>query len=179
MGTLVPRVQLATTDKVEAKRCSLMAFSPKFDSLLKEFFDALAHTDLITPGSNEANCDLEEDIHLVERLLYDNSSPRPTEEFNSENYNIIIESFAPSPILIEDSDSLMEEINLFLTLDDSMPPGIEIDDYDSKRDILFLEELLSNESPSLLENKSFHFDVPSSSRPPAKPQDDDEIEPDT
>ncbi|GJU35913.1 hypothetical protein Tco_1184267 [Tanacetum coccineum] len=50
-------------------------------------------------------------------------------------------------------------------------------------DILFLEELLSNDSPSLPENESFHFDVPSSPRPPAKPPDDDDvyfdIEPDT
>ncbi|GJY26548.1 putative reverse transcriptase domain-containing protein [Tanacetum coccineum] len=50
---------------------------------------------------------------------------------------------------------------------------------DSEGDILFFEELLSNNFPSLLENKSFHFDVPSSPRPPAKPPDDDEIEPDT
>nr|GFD07868.1 hypothetical protein [Tanacetum cinerariifolium] len=42
-------------------------------------------------------------------------------------------------------------------------------------DILFLEELLSNDSPSLLENESFHFDIPSSPRPPAKPPDDDGI----
>ncbi|GJX25685.1 hypothetical protein Tco_0231981 [Tanacetum coccineum] len=76
-------------------------------------------------------------------------------------------------------DSLMEEIDLFLTLDDSMPPGIENDDYDSEGDILFLEELLSNDSPSLLVNKTFHFDVPSSPRPPAKPPNDDDIEPDT
>ncbi|GJV67918.1 hypothetical protein Tco_1483427, partial [Tanacetum coccineum] len=73
----------------------------------------------------------------------------------------------------------MEEIDLFLTPDDSMPPGIENDDYDSEGDILFLEELLSNDSPSLPENESFHFDVPSSPRPPAKPPDDDEIKPDT
>ncbi|GJV61710.1 hypothetical protein Tco_1467810 [Tanacetum coccineum] len=67
-----------------------------------------------------------------------------------------------------------EEIRdrLFLTSDDSMPPGIENDDYDSEGDILFLEELLSNDSPSLPENESFHFDVPSSPRPPAKPPDD-------
>ncbi|GKB68949.1 hypothetical protein Tco_0930361, partial [Tanacetum coccineum] len=52
-------------------------------------------------------------------------------------------------------------------------------DYDSKGDILFLEELLSNDSPLLHENKSFHFDVPSSPRPLAKPPDDDEIKPDT
>ncbi|GKF10934.1 hypothetical protein Tco_0048860 [Tanacetum coccineum] len=64
-----------------------------------------------------------------------------------------------------------------------MPPGIENDDYDSEGDILFLEELLSNDPLSLPENESFHFDVPSSPRPPAKPPDDDgiyfDIEPDT
>nr|GEV69683.1 hypothetical protein [Tanacetum cinerariifolium] len=71
----------------------------------------------------------------------------------------------------------MEEIDLSFTLDDSMPSGIENDDYDSEVDILILEELLSNDSHSLPENESFHFDIPSSSRPPAKPPDDDEIEP--
>ncbi|GKF12582.1 hypothetical protein Tco_0050508, partial [Tanacetum coccineum] len=103
------------------------------------------------------------------RLLYDNSSPRPLEELNVENS---IESFSPSPIPIEDSDSLMEEIDLFLIPDNSMPPGIENDDYDSEGDILFLEELVSNDSPSLPKNESFHFDIPSSFRPPAKPPDD-------
>ncbi|GJU95911.1 hypothetical protein Tco_1320667 [Tanacetum coccineum] len=153
--------------------------SPKIDSLLEEFSGELAHIDLILPGINETDFDPEEDIHLVEKLLYNNSSPRPPEEFNSEYYDAIIESFSPSPIPVEDSDSLMEEIDLFLTPDDSMPPGIENDDYDSERDILFLEELFSNDSPSLPENESFHFDVPSSHRPPAKPPNDDEIEPDT
>nr|GEZ71700.1 hypothetical protein [Tanacetum cinerariifolium] len=69
----------------------------------------------------------------------------------------------------------MEEIDLFLTPDDSMPPGIENNVYHSEGDILFLEELLSNYSPSLPDNESFHFDVPSSPRPPAKPPDDDGI----
>ncbi|GKB03925.1 hypothetical protein Tco_0832068, partial [Tanacetum coccineum] len=102
--------------------------------------------------------DLEEEIRLVEKLLYDNSSLRPAEEFNSENYDVVIESFSPSPIPVEGSDSLMEEIDIFLALDDSIPPGIENDDYDSERDILFLEELLSNDSLSLPKNESFHFD---------------------
>nr|GFB57672.1 hypothetical protein [Tanacetum cinerariifolium] len=68
-------------------------------------------------------------------------------------------------------DSLMEEINLSFTLDDPMPPGIEEDDYNSERDILILEELCSNNSLSFPENESFHFDIPSSSRPSAKPPD--------
>ncbi|GKA43223.1 hypothetical protein Tco_0735947 [Tanacetum coccineum] len=171
----------AESDLIESllNRDTLIISSPKFDSLLEEFSGELAHIDLIPPGINEADFDPEEDIHLVERLLYDNSSPRPPEEFNSKNSDAIIESFSPSPIPVEDSDSLMEEIDLFLTPDDSMPPGIENDDYDSEGDILFFEELLSNDSPSLPINESFHFDVPSSPRPPAKPPDDDEIEPDT
>nr|GEX72372.1 hypothetical protein [Tanacetum cinerariifolium] len=104
-----------------------------------EFFGELAHTDLIPPGINETDCDPKEDIHLVKRLLYDNSSPRPLEEFYSKNSNAIIESFSPSPIPVNDSDSLMKEIYLFLTLDDSMSPGIKNDDYDSEGDIIFLK----------------------------------------
>nr|GEX42251.1 hypothetical protein [Tanacetum cinerariifolium] len=46
----------------------------QFDSLLEEFSGELAHTDLIQPRVNEANYDPEEDIHLVERLLYDSDS---------------------------------------------------------------------------------------------------------
>ncbi|GJS42279.1 retrovirus-related pol polyprotein from transposon TNT 1-94 [Tanacetum coccineum] len=96
-----------------------------------------------------------------------------------------MQSFSPSPIPVEDSDSLMEEIDIFLALDDSIPPGIKNDDYDSEGDVLFLEELLNDDSLSLPEYKSFHVDfynVPSSPRPPEKPPYDDvyfDIEPDT
>nr|GEU99373.1 hypothetical protein [Tanacetum cinerariifolium] len=69
-------------------RDTLMASSPKFDSLLKEFSGELTHTDLIPSGINEADCDPEEDIHLVERLLYDNSPPRPPKDFNSKNSDV-------------------------------------------------------------------------------------------
>nr|GEX58909.1 putative reverse transcriptase domain-containing protein [Tanacetum cinerariifolium] len=50
-----------------------------------------------------------------------------------------------------------------------MSPGIDEDDYDSERDILILEELLDNYSLSLPVIESYHFDIPSFSRPPAKP----------
>ncbi|GJR40962.1 hypothetical protein Tco_1216646 [Tanacetum coccineum] len=144
----------AESDLIESllNRDISIVSSPKFDSLLEEFSGELAHIDLISLEIDEADFDLEEEIRLVEKLLYDNSSPRPPEEFNSENSNSVIESFSPSPILVEGSDSLMEEIDIFLASDDSIPPGIENDDYDSKRDILFLEELLSNDSHSLPKN---------------------------
>ncbi|GJV64807.1 hypothetical protein Tco_1475635 [Tanacetum coccineum] len=88
---------------------------PKIDSLLEEFSGELTPIDLISPKINEADFDPEEEIRLVEKLLYDKSSPRPPEEFNSENSDAVIESLSPSPILVEGSDSLMEEIDLFLT----------------------------------------------------------------
>nr|GEX62519.1 hypothetical protein [Tanacetum cinerariifolium] len=149
-------------------RDTLIISSLKIDSLLAEFVGELIFLESIPPGVDEANCDPEEDIHLVERLLYDNSSPRPPEEFVSENSNANIESFFPSPIPNEDSYSLMEEIDLSYTPDDPMSPSIEDDDDDSERDILIHEELLDNYSLSLPVNESFYFDIPSLSRPPAK-----------
>nr|GEV49054.1 hypothetical protein [Tanacetum cinerariifolium] len=133
------------------------------DSLLDEFAGELILLKLIPPGIDETDCDPEEEIRLIEKLLHDNSSPRPPKEFISENFDDAIKSFSPSLIPVKDSDSFMEEINLSFTPDDSMPPGIENDDYDSEGDILILEELLSNDSLSLLENESFHFDISSSS----------------
>ncbi|GJV54587.1 hypothetical protein Tco_1455592 [Tanacetum coccineum] len=51
----------------------------------------------------------------------------------------------------QDSDSLREEIDIFPGLDDSIPPGIESDDFDSKDD---------NNSTFLPEFESFHVDYP-------------------
>nr|GFA92824.1 hypothetical protein [Tanacetum cinerariifolium] len=105
----------------------------------------------ISPRIDETDCDPEEDIRLIERLLYDNSSPHPPEEFISSNSDAEIESFSPSPILVKDSDSLMEETDLSYTLDYPMPSGIEDDDYDPERDILILKDLPSNDTLSILE----------------------------
>nr|GEU72889.1 hypothetical protein [Tanacetum cinerariifolium] len=151
---------------------SSIIFSPsKIDSLFDEFADKLTLLKSIPPRINVTGCDPEEETHFIKRLLYDNSSPRLPKEFIFENSDAAFESFSPFPIPVEDNDSLMEEIDLSFTPDDPIPPGIEEDDYDSERDILILEELLSNDSLSLLKNESFHFDIPSSSRPPTKPLD--------
>ncbi|GJR11073.1 hypothetical protein Tco_0793725 [Tanacetum coccineum] len=163
----------------------LIDSSPKFDYLLEEFSGELTHIDPIPPGIEKADFDLEEEISLVENLLYDNSSPRPPEEINLEIADTILESLSPFPILVEDSDSHMEEIDLFLATNDSMPPGIEDDDYDSEGDICFLEEFLNNDSLPLPENESSnldHFNDPSPSRPPPEPPDVEicsDFEPDT
>ncbi|GJZ45226.1 hypothetical protein Tco_0592822 [Tanacetum coccineum] len=142
--------------------------------LIEEFTGKLAPIDPIPPGIVEA--DPGEDIRLIEKLLNDDSFPHSPKELNYEIPDTIIESFSPSPIPVKDSDSLMEEIDIFLAPDDSIPPGIENDDYDSKGGVLFLAELLNNDYISLPEYESFHIDfynVPSSPRPPKNPLDDD------
>nr|GEV77266.1 reverse transcriptase domain-containing protein [Tanacetum cinerariifolium] len=155
-------------------RDTLIDSSPKFDFLLKEFSGELAHINPVLPGIKEADFDLEKEIRLVENLLYDNSSPRPPKELNAKITDTIVESLFPSPNPVKDSDSLIDEIDLFLATDDLMPPGIESDDYDSKGDIHFLEELLSDDSIPLPENESSNFDHhddPLFSRPPPEPPD--------
>nr|GFA37146.1 hypothetical protein [Tanacetum cinerariifolium] len=111
---IIPMKSLRTHD-------SSLPLSSKLDSLLEEFAD----------------------IRLIEKLLYNNSSP--PEEFVSANSDAAIKSFSPSPIL----------------------------DYDSERDILIRKDLPSNNSLSFAEKESFYFDIPPFSRPPAKPPDGD------
>nr|GFA78631.1 hypothetical protein [Tanacetum cinerariifolium] len=164
----------AESDLIESmlnRDSSIILSSSKIDSLLDEFVGKLTLLKSISPGIDKTDCYPEEDIRLTKRLLYDNSSPRPPKEFISKNSYAEIECFSPSPIPIEDSDYLMEEMDLSCTPDDPMPPGIEDDDDDSKRDILIHEELLENYSLSLIVIESYHFDILSFSRPPAKPPD--------
>ncbi|GJY18247.1 hypothetical protein Tco_0389738 [Tanacetum coccineum] len=127
-------------------RDTLMASSPKIDSLLDEFVGEII---TIPPRIIREH---EEYISMMERLLYDNSSPWPLEAFQA-NSNTIIESLPSFHIPVEDSDSLREDINIFPGPDDSIPPGIERYDYDSEGD---------DNSTSLPEFESFHVDYPDS-----------------
>nr|GEX97911.1 hypothetical protein [Tanacetum cinerariifolium] len=124
--------------------------SSKMDSLFNEFAGKLTLLKSIPSRIDETDCYSEDETRFIQRLFYDNSSPCPPEEFVYENSNAKIESFSLSPIPIEDTDSLIDEIDLSFTLDYPKPPGIEDDDYDSERDILILEEFLSNDSLSIL-----------------------------
>nr|GEW28330.1 reverse transcriptase domain-containing protein [Tanacetum cinerariifolium] len=169
-GNLTP-----TSEPIIAKSSPSLTPFNGGDFILEEI-EAYLASDSVPPRIDEANFDPEEDICLVEKFLYDNSSPRPSEDLNSKIFDAIIESFSASSILVEDNDYIMEEIDIFLAPDDSIPPRIKNDDYDLEGDNLFLKELLNNNS--LPENESFHFDrycVPSSPRPLEKPLDDDGI----
>nr|GEZ62887.1 hypothetical protein [Tanacetum cinerariifolium] len=142
-----PHPDNAESDLMESLRIhdSSILISSKIDSLFDEFADELALLKSIPSGIDETDCDPEEDIRLIKRLLYDNSSPRPPKEFVSVNFDAEIKSFSPSHILD--------------------------DDYDSERDILILKDFPSNDTLSIPKIKSFYFDIPSFSRPPVKPPD--------
>nr|GEZ53572.1 hypothetical protein [Tanacetum cinerariifolium] len=140
---IIPMESLRTHD-------SSLPISSKIDSLLDEFAGELDLLKSISLGINETDCDFEEDIRLIEKFF---------------------ESFSLSPILVKDSDLLIEEIDLFCTPDYPMPPDIEDKDYDFERDILISKDLPSNNTLSFAEKESFYFDIPPFSRPPAKPPD--------
>nr|GEW01846.1 hypothetical protein [Tanacetum cinerariifolium] len=100
-------------------------------------------------------------------------------EYDSFLFEIEPDQGELTSVVINDiSDNLtnypfMEEIDLFLASDNSIPPGNENVDYDSEGDILFLEELLRNNSFPLPEFELFNFDLyddPSSHRPPKNHQ---------
>nr|GFA22335.1 hypothetical protein [Tanacetum cinerariifolium] len=137
---------------------SIIPCSSKIDSLLDEFAGELTLLKSIPSRVDKTDCYPKNEIRFSERLLYNNSSPRPSEEFVFENSDAEIKSFSPSPIPNEDSDSFMKEIDLFLTSDDPMPPSIE-DDEDSEGDILFLERLLHDDPIPLLDTLDFSYEV--------------------
>ncbi|GJY50584.1 reverse transcriptase domain-containing protein [Tanacetum coccineum] len=107
-----------------------IAFSPRSDPLHHEFVGEL----LTLPSRNDH--EFEEYLSLMTVLF--------------------IESLPVSPIPVEDSEPAQEEINIFLVLDDLIPPGVENDNSEDE----------DHELPNL-----DHQDDPSSPRPPPEPPD--------
>nr|GFC33179.1 hypothetical protein [Tanacetum cinerariifolium] len=97
---------------------SAVTLTEPIDYLFDEFTGELTLLKSFSPGIDETDCHPEKEIRLTKIFLYDNSSPRPPKEIASDNSNADIESFSPYPIPNLDSDSHMEEIDLFLNPDD-------------------------------------------------------------
>nr|GFA90370.1 hypothetical protein [Tanacetum cinerariifolium] len=150
------------SDFVESllNRNTFTDFSSKFD-----FSGELAH---VHPEIPKFDFDFEEEIRFIENLLYDNSSPRPPEEFNAEIADTIIESIPSLHILVQDGNSQREEIDIVTKTDDVLPLSVENDD-DSSNDPLLEEAdlfLSDNLIPPGIENEN-----PLIPRPPPEPPD--------
>ncbi|GJV70385.1 hypothetical protein Tco_1490380 [Tanacetum coccineum] len=76
----------------------------------------------------------------------------------------VVESLSPSLTPSGEIDLLLEETDAFLSLDDSIPLGIDNDIYDSEGDILVLEELLNDEILRDLPPKELKDDEPSTTK---------------
>nr|GEX94743.1 hypothetical protein [Tanacetum cinerariifolium] len=116
-----PRYFSTEYDRIKSllNQDSSIISSSNIDSLLDEFAGELIFLKSISPGIDEADCDPEEDFVL------------------SRNRCMIIH--------LLDSDPFMEEIDLFLTSDGSIPPGIDSDYSDSEGDNLFSERLMHDD----------------------------------
>ncbi|GJV02538.1 reverse transcriptase domain-containing protein [Tanacetum coccineum] len=135
--------------KNESDHDTLITFSPKSDPLHHEFAGEFITLPLRIVREHE------EYISQM-LLLCGNSSSRSMENFHA-NPNTIIESLPTFPILVEDSDSLREEIDILPGPDDSILLGID-SDFDLEEDIIFLDNL-SNDDISLPEYERFTFDI--------------------
>ncbi|GJW40517.1 hypothetical protein Tco_0066362 [Tanacetum coccineum] len=146
----------------------ILITSPKIDFLPEEFVSELDCIDPILPGIDEDDFDEEEgaiDIDILqiedgilrEKLLNVNLFIDKIEALNlTPSIPFVLEYPSSSPILVVDSDFLIEEVDTFLVLKDSIPLGIE-SDFDSKGDIIFLDDLL-NDDP-IPEYERFTFDI--------------------
>nr|GEX00660.1 hypothetical protein [Tanacetum cinerariifolium] len=124
LSRTIPTFNIQTNFSIYPVDGLVPSSSSKIDSLFDEFAGELALLKSIPPGIDETNCHHVNETQFAKRLLYDNSSPRLPEEFISENSNADVESFSPSHIHVEDSDSLMEEIDLSFTTNDPMPRAL-------------------------------------------------------
>nr|GFA36130.1 reverse transcriptase domain-containing protein [Tanacetum cinerariifolium]GFA45149.1 reverse transcriptase domain-containing protein [Tanacetum cinerariifolium] len=156
---------------------ALIDSSQKID-YLEEFFGELAHINTEIP---ESDFDLEQEIHLIENLLYDNSSLQPPKEHNAEeerikrehadyinrmemlftinprsrpmvNANTNVESLPSLPIPVQDNDSQREEIDIVTSTDDVSPPSVKNDD-DSDGEIDAVDDLRVDNSISNSEHE--------------------------
>nr|GFA73519.1 hypothetical protein [Tanacetum cinerariifolium] len=95
----------------------------------KIYLNPLCDEDKINSDKLDPHC-FNEEIRLIENLLYDNSFPRPPEELNAEIADTIIESIPLLPIPFQDGNSKQEEIDIVTETDDVLPPSFENDDND-------------------------------------------------
>ncbi|GJV97495.1 hypothetical protein Tco_1549072 [Tanacetum coccineum] len=129
-----PHYFIAESNLIESllNRDTLIDSSPKFDYFLEEFSGELAHIDPIPPGIEEADFDLEEEIHLIDLCLATDDSMPPGIE--NDDYDSEGDIRFPKELLSNDSSPLPEnESSNFDHHDDpsfprppSKPPDVEI-----------------------------------------------------
>ncbi|GJU65827.1 putative reverse transcriptase domain-containing protein [Tanacetum coccineum] len=127
---------------------SSITFSPKSDPLHHEFAEEV----ITLPSRNDR--EFREYLSLM-TVLCEISTSRSQENVHA-NQSSVIESLPVSPIPVEDSEPVQEEIDIFRIPDDLIPPSVENDDSESE----------DNELPNLDDQDD--MSIP---RPPPEPPD--------
>nr|GFA46764.1 hypothetical protein [Tanacetum cinerariifolium] len=149
----------------------------------KIYSNPLCDEDEINSDKIKSHC-FNDEICLIENLVYDNSFPRPPEELNAEIADTIIESIPLLLILVQDGNSQQEEIDIVTETDDVLPPSVENDndDYDlllEEVDLFLSDDLISPGIENVADDPEGD-DNSSISRPPLEPPDDElDLEPDS
>nr|GEY14859.1 hypothetical protein [Tanacetum cinerariifolium] len=148
------------------------------------FSNVLFDTDYDSESSDDQSL-FDEDVpeKIYSNPLFDEEIiPMKIDQHSFNAESDLIESMPNHDSLIIISskiDSLFDEFAGELTLLKSIPPRIDETDCRPEKEIRLakrldmpiLEKLLHNYSLSLPDNESYHFDIPSPYRPPAKPPD--------
>nr|GFA30557.1 hypothetical protein [Tanacetum cinerariifolium] len=170
--------------------------APKLDEFIKSSVENLVPSLSESEDLSDSECDVPacDNFTTFSNLLFDTNddfSSSYDESFSNEDiskkiysnplfdeeiisidpHHFNVESNRIESLLNHDSSIISSSSNINSLLDEFF--DIKEDDYDSEKDMLIFEELISNDSLSLPENESFYFDIPSFSRPPAKPPNDD------
>ncbi|GKF09666.1 hypothetical protein Tco_0043890 [Tanacetum coccineum] len=103
---------------------TLISFSPRSDPLHHEFAGEV----ITLPSRNDH--EFGKYLSLM-TVLCEISTSRSQENVHV-NPSSIIESFPVSPIPVEDSEPVQEEIDIFLIPDDLIPPSVENDDFEGE-----------------------------------------------
>ncbi|GJW03898.1 hypothetical protein Tco_1562754, partial [Tanacetum coccineum] len=115
-----------------------------YSNPLFEFDDEYISSD-VNPLFNEVLEDIESEDSYVSKLYEPDFLVAPLSKLNED------ECFDPG------GNFILEEIKACLT-SDSIPPGIDDDDFDPEGDILLLEKLLNDDPSSPLPPKEFNFE---------------------
>ncbi|GJW19224.1 hypothetical protein Tco_0026660 [Tanacetum coccineum] len=115
-----------------------------YSNLLFEFDDEYISSD-VNPLFNEVLEDIESEDSYVSKFDEPDLLVTPLSKFNED------ECFDSG------GDFVLEEIKAYLT-SDSIPPGIDDDDFDLKGDILLLNKLLNDDPSSPLSLKELNFE---------------------
>nr|GEX63320.1 hypothetical protein [Tanacetum cinerariifolium] len=110
-------------------------------------------------------------INHMEMLFSINLRPHP-----QVNANTNVESLPSLPILVQNSDSQQEEIDVVIETDDVLPPGVESDNSDREADAiddLRVDNSISNSEHEFSESEDSDFDNPSVPLPPPEPPDEE------